>query len=195
MDEFPLDIISQCDESPVPHVLPRSLTPYLQLSACLEERGGSGSYPSRLEYLNPRGIIDILFFQPRAVSEDEAIAVEEEEEEDEEEETPDEGSYSEHNEEEPSGEEEEEEEDEEEKEEGFEWESLGEEADRAEVQEEDPEVVARRREEIAAGKQLLEYVSGSDLPIPYDPTKDPEPPRIDDGDPAAETSSALARRR
>ncbi|GBG76860.1 hypothetical protein CBR_g23075 [Chara braunii] len=196
INDLPLNIISQCDEIPVPHVLLWRLTPYLQWSACLEERGGGGSYPSRSKYLNPRGIIDILFFHPWAVSEDEAIAVEEEEEEDEEEETPEEGSYSEQNEEKPgSEEEEEEEEDREEEEEGSEWESLGEEVDRAEVQEEDYEVVVWQREEIAVGKQSLEYASGADLPIPDDPTKDPEPPRIDDEDTAVETSSAPARRR
>ncbi|GBG75202.1 hypothetical protein CBR_g19715 [Chara braunii] len=181
IDDLPLDIISQCDESPVPHVLPRRLTPYLQWSACLEERGGGGSDPSRSEYLNPEGIMDIFFFQPRAVSEDEVIAVEEEEEEDEEEETPEEGSYNEHSEEE-SGSEEEEEEEQEEEEEESEWDSLGEEVDRAEVQEEDPEVVAWWREEIAVGKQPQEYASGVDLPIPNDPTKDPKPPKNDDGD-------------
>ncbi|GBG71030.1 hypothetical protein CBR_g8329 [Chara braunii] len=195
IDDLPLDIISQCDESPVPHVLPRRLTQYLQWSACLEERGGGGNYPLRSEYQNPRGIIDILFFQPRALSEGEAITVEEEEEEDEEDETSEERSYFEHSEEKPSGEEEEEEENQEEEEEGFEWESLGEEAGRAEVQEEDPEVVAWPREEITVGKQPLEYASGADLPIPDDPTRDPEPPKDGNGDPSAETSSAQARRR
>ncbi|GBG80545.1 hypothetical protein CBR_g31005 [Chara braunii] len=63
-----------------------------------------------------------------------------------------------------------------------------------ETPEEDPEA-ARRREEIAVRKQPLELASGVDLPIPNDPAKDPEPPKNDDGDLAAETSSAPARRR
>ncbi|GBG71555.1 hypothetical protein CBR_g8973 [Chara braunii] len=198
-DDLPLDIVSQCDESPVPHVLSRTLTPYLQWSACLEELAGNNNPPSQQPYLDPQGIIDIAFFQPQTPSEDEAITLEEEEEEDEEagdeeeeEETPEEGSYSEHSEGEQSDEEEEEKEDQLEEEEESEWETLGEETDRAEPHEEDPEAV-RRREEIAVGKQPLEFASGVDLPIPNDPAKDPEPPKNDDGDLATETSSAPAR--
>ncbi|GBG67990.1 hypothetical protein CBR_g1109 [Chara braunii] len=129
--------------------------------------------------------------QERAVAEE--AEVEDGSEEDTSEE---EGSYSEYSEEEPGEEEEEEEEEEDqlEEEEGSKWETLGEEADRAEVHEEDPETAARRREEIAARKQPLEYASCADLPIPNDPTNDPEPPKNDDGDLAAETSSAPARR-
>ncbi|GBG61174.1 hypothetical protein CBR_g19250 [Chara braunii] len=200
-DDLPLDIVSQCDESPVSHILSRTLTPYLQWSACLEELAGNNNPPSQQQYLDPRGIIDLAFFQPRTASKDEAITLEEEDEEgsDEEdgEETPEEGSYNEHNEGEQSEEEEEEEEEEEdqlEEEEESEWETLGEEADRAEPYKEDPEA-ARRREEIAAGKQPLEFVSEVDLSIPNDPTKDPEPPKGDYGDLGAGTSSAPARRR
>ncbi|GBG90202.1 hypothetical protein CBR_g50383 [Chara braunii] len=196
VDDLPLDIVSQCDESPVPHILSPTLTPYLQWSACLEEHIGNNNPPSQRQYLDPREIIDLAFFQPRTASEDEALTPEEEEEEgveegdEEEEETSEEpGSYSEYSEEEPGEEEEEEEEEEE-----SEWETLGEEPDRAETQEEDPEA-ARRREEIAARKQPLEFASGVDLPIPNDPAKHPEPPKNDDGDLAAETSSAPARRR
>ncbi|GBG72998.1 hypothetical protein CBR_g12717 [Chara braunii] len=190
--DLPLDIISQCDESPVPHVLPRRLTSYLQWSACLEDRTGGGSYPSRAEYLNPRGIIDVLFFSSRTAVEERAVAEEAEVEDESEEEISEEaGSYNEYNKEElGEGEEEEEEEDQEESE----WEALGEEADRAEPQEEDPEA-ERRREEIAVRKQPLEFVNGVELPISNDPTKDPEPPKNDDGDPTAETSSAPACRR
>ncbi|GBG70162.1 hypothetical protein CBR_g6293 [Chara braunii] len=151
VDDLPLDIISQCDESRVPHILSRRLTPYLQWSACLEDRTRGGSYPSRVEYLNPQGIIDVLFFQTRTTVEEEAEVEDESEEETSEEE----GSYSEYNEEESRAESEEEEEDQLEEEEGFEWETLGEEADRAEAQEEDPEAAARRRgdrdQEAAAG--------------------------------------------
>ncbi|GBG69357.1 hypothetical protein CBR_g4051 [Chara braunii] len=285
--DLPLNIISQCDESPVPHVFSRALTPYLQWSACLEELAGNNNPPSQQPYLDPRGIIDLAFFQPRTASEDEAITLEEEEEEDEEggdeeeeeetstadhagahdspraagwrspsryhfpwsacleelagnnnppsqqpcldprgiidlaffqpqtasedeaitleeeeeeeedeeggdeeeeEETLEEGSYSEHNEGEQSDGEEEEDEVEEEE---SEWETQGEEAEGAE---EDPEA-ARKREEIAAGKQQLEYASEANLPISNDPAKDPEPPKPKDGDLAAETSRAPARRR
>ncbi|GBG71493.1 hypothetical protein CBR_g8909 [Chara braunii] len=204
VDDLSPDIISQCDKSPVPHVLSRTLTPYLQWSACLEEQGGNNNPPSQAEYLNPRRIIDISYSQPHTTSEDEVLAEEEEEEEEEEqeneeeddeeeeEETPEEGSYSEHSEGEQS-EEEEEEEDEEQEE--SEWENLGEEASRTEAQEEDPKATTRRREEITVGKQPLEYASGTNLSISDDPTKDPEPPKPEDGDLVAETSSTPARQR
>ncbi|GBG65556.1 hypothetical protein CBR_g51439 [Chara braunii] len=162
-------------------------------SACLEEVAGKNNPPSQQPYLDPQGIINLAFFQHRTASEDEAITPEEEEEmdeeggdEEEEEETPEEGSYNEHNEGEQSDNEEEEDEVEEE---ASEWETLGEEAEAAE---EDPEA-ARKREEIAAGKQQLEYASEVDLPISNDPAKDPEPPKPEDGDLAAETSSAPAK--
>ncbi|GBG84914.1 hypothetical protein CBR_g39375 [Chara braunii] len=198
VDDLSFDIISQCDESPVSYVLSRTLTPYLLWLACLEEQGGNNNPPSQAEYLNPRRIIHISFFQPHTTSEDEVLALEEEEEEneendeEEEKETPEEGSYNEHSEEEQSGEEEEEEDKEQEE---SEWENLGEEASHTEIQEEDPEETARRRGEIAAGKQPLEYASGTDMPTSDDPTKDPKPPKPEDGDLAAETSSAPARRR
>ncbi|GBG78199.1 hypothetical protein CBR_g26232 [Chara braunii] len=200
VDDLRLDIVSRCDESLVPHILSRTLTPYLQWSACLEEQGGDSNPPSQREYLDPRRIIDLSFFQPQTASEEEGLTQEEDEEEneenndeendeEEEEETPEEGSYSEHSE----GEQSEEEENEEQEE--SEWESLGEEVGRTKAQEEDLEVAARRREEIEAGKQPLDYASTADLPISNDPTKDPEPPKPEDGDLATETSSAPARRR
>ncbi|GBG89483.1 hypothetical protein CBR_g49274 [Chara braunii] len=150
VDDLPLDIISQSDESPVPDVFSQALTPYLQWSACLEKLEGNNNPPSQQPYLDPRGIIDLAFFQPRTASEDEEIALEEEEEEgeeegEEEEETPEEGSYSEHTEGEQSDDDEEEEgdeEDDEAEEEESEWETLGEEADRMEGMEEDPETVS-----------------------------------------------------
>ncbi|GBG77767.1 hypothetical protein CBR_g24214 [Chara braunii] len=201
VDDLSLDIISQCDESPVPYVLSQTLSPYLHWSACLEGQEGDNNQPSQVKYLNPRRIIDISFFQPHTTSKDEVLALEEEEEEDdeekeqeeddeeEEEETPEEGSYSEHSEEEQSEKEEEEDQEQEESE----RENSGEEANCTEVQKEDPKATARRREEIAAGKQPLEYASGTDLPISDGPTKDPEPPKPEDGDLATKTSSALAR--
>ncbi|GBG69597.1 hypothetical protein CBR_g4427 [Chara braunii] len=169
VDDLPLDIVSQCDESPVPRVLSRTLTPYLEWSVCLEEQGDNNNPSSQREYLDPRRIIDLAFFQPRTASEDEGLTLEEEEEEGVKE-----------------GDEEEEEE--------SEWETLGEEAECTETKEEDPEA-ARRREEIAVEKQPLEFASGVDLAIPNDPAKDPEPPKNDDGNLAAEISSAAARRR
>ncbi|GBG83390.1 hypothetical protein CBR_g37104 [Chara braunii] len=184
VDDLPLDIISQCDKGPVPHVFSRTLTPYLQWWACLEELAGNNNPPSQQLYLDPRGIIDLTSFQPRTASEDEAITLEEEEDgeggdEEEEEETSEEGSYSEYSEEEPGEEEEEEEEEEDQlEEEESEWETLGEEAERAE---EDPEAV-RKREEITAGKQQLEYASEADLLSADDPAKDLEPPKPEDGD-------------
>ncbi|GBG69927.1 hypothetical protein CBR_g4753 [Chara braunii] len=115
-DDLPLEIVSQSDESPVPHVLTRALIPYLQWSACLEEPGNDCNPPSQRDYLSPREIIDPAYFRDRTATEDEAIAVEEEEEEEGDvgEETPEEGSYSEHSEGEQSEEEEEEQDDEEE---------------------------------------------------------------------------------
>ncbi|GBG92488.1 hypothetical protein CBR_g55693 [Chara braunii] len=182
LDDLPTDIISHHDENLAPHVLSRSLMSYLQWSACLEDRGGRCSYPSRAEYLNPR-------LQPRTASEEEAVEEEVTEEDEEEETSEEEGSYSEYSEEEPGAVSEEEEEEGEESE----WESLGGEADQAEGREEDP-AVAERRKEIAAGKRPLEHSSGTNLPIPEDPTRDPKPPSIEDELPPAETSSAPARR-
>ncbi|GBG60450.1 hypothetical protein CBR_g5624 [Chara braunii] len=153
-DDLPLEIVSHSDESPVPHVLTRTLTSYLQWSACLEEPGN---------YLDSREITDLAFFQDRAASEDEEIAIEEESvdeeeeaaEEDEEEETPEEGSYSEHSEGEQSEKEEEDEGEEEELElEESEWEISAEEAEQANTQAKDPET-ARKRDEIESGKRQL----------------------------------------
>ncbi|GBG58699.1 hypothetical protein CBR_g100 [Chara braunii] len=202
VDDLPLDIVSQSDESPVSHVLTRTLTPYLQWSACLEESGSGRDQPSQRGYLDPRKIIDLAFFQDRTVSENEELAIEEEVEEEEgaaeeeEEETPEEGSYSEHSEGEQSEDEEEEEEDEEEEElelEKSEWKISAEEVKRMDAQTEDLEA-ACKREEIVAGKRQLEFARGANLPISDDPGKDPKPPKPEDGDPAAETSSAPARR-
>ncbi|GBG80954.1 hypothetical protein CBR_g31511 [Chara braunii] len=204
VDNLPLDIVSQGDESPVPRVLTRTLTAYLQWSACLEEPRSKNNPPSQQGYLNPRKIIDIAFFHPRTASEDEELAIEEEEEEEkgdeedgEEEETPKEGSYGEHSEGDQSEEDEEKEEKEEEEDlelEESEWEISAEQAEHTDVQAEDPEA-ARKREEIAAGKRQLKFASGANLPIADDPAKDPEPPKPEDGDPGVETSSAPARRR
>ncbi|GBG82505.1 hypothetical protein CBR_g34882 [Chara braunii] len=195
VDDLSLDIVSQSDESPAPHVLTRTLAPYLQWTACLEEPGSENAPPSQQEYLKPYGIINLAFYAKQDTSE-EAVEGEEEateEEGDSEEETMEEGSYSEHNEGEQSVEEEEEEDDEEE-EDGSEWEALPEEEARTGTKAEDPEA-ARKREEIAAGKRQLEFASGANLRINDDPTRDPEPPKPEDGDPSATTPSASRRRR
>ncbi|GBG77664.1 hypothetical protein CBR_g24110 [Chara braunii] len=195
-DDLPLEIVSQSDESPVPHVLTRTLTPYLQWSACLEEPRSSSNPPSQRDYLNPREIIDLPVFQDRAASEDKEIAIKEEEatEEDEEEETPEEGSYSEHSEGEQSDEKEEDEEEEEDLElEESEWEISAEEAEQTNTRAEDPEA-AHKRDEITAEKRQLEFASAANLSITDDPARDPEPPKPEDGE-QAETWSAPAGRR
>ncbi|GBG81435.1 hypothetical protein CBR_g32112 [Chara braunii] len=214
-DDLPLDIIAQDDEHPVPHVLSRTLTPYLQWSACVEgavER----ILPSQQQYLAPRTARDPDFFRYPTAEQFAAIREEEEEEEStgsdegedaqeergdsdevlgEEDETPEEGSYSEHSEGEQSEEEKDEEEEEEREDEpaGSEWEAVPEEALRTGTEAEDPEA-ARKREEIAVGKEL-ELASATSLQIHDDPNRDPEPPRPKDGDLAATTPTPSARRR
>ncbi|GBG71267.1 hypothetical protein CBR_g8688 [Chara braunii] len=178
-----VEILSKDDDSPAPHVLTRTLDPYLQWSVCLEEPGDEDSLPSRQEYLKPYGIIDHAFY-PKA----EEVVIEEEESDDDEE-TSEEGSYSEYSEGEQSEEEEEEEE-----ETGSEWEALPEEATRIGTEAEDPEA-ARKQKEIATGKRQLEFASGASLRIGNDPTRDPEPSKPEDGDPAAATPSPSWRRR
>ncbi|GBG93087.1 hypothetical protein CBR_g58772 [Chara braunii] len=182
-DDLSPDIYSQSDDNPAPHVLERSLDPYLQWTACLEEPRDIHTLPSRQEYLKPYDIIPHAFY-PRA----EEVVIDGDEEEDEDEETSEEGSYSEYSEGELSEEEEEEEEI------GSEWEALPEEATSTGTEVEDPEE-ARKREEIATGKRQLEFASETSLRIGNDPTRDPEPPKPEDGDPAAATSSTVRRRR
>ncbi|GBG70242.1 hypothetical protein CBR_g6370 [Chara braunii] len=171
-------------------------------SACLEKPGNDRNPPSQWDYLSPREIIDPAYFRDRTATEDEVIAAEEEaaeeeeEGEDDEEKTPEEGSYSEHSEgeqseeeeeeEEQSPEEEEEEEDQEELEE-LEWEGFEEEV-RAEAR---AHAQAQKKEEIATEKRQLEFASAAGPPT----IDDPEPPKPEHGDPAAETSAAAARRR
>ncbi|GBG70241.1 hypothetical protein CBR_g6369 [Chara braunii] len=191
-DDLPLNIVSQSDDSPAPHVITRALTPYLQWTACLEEPGSDSTLPSRQEYLKPYEIIDRAFY-PREP--EEVLQETTEEEGDADEETSEEGSYSEYSEGEQSEEEEglEEEEDEEE-EAGSEWEDLTEEVARTGTEPEDPET-ARRREEIAAEENQLEIASGAGLCINDDPTRDPEPPEPKDGGSATAAPSTSQRRR
>ncbi|GBG70938.1 hypothetical protein CBR_g8239 [Chara braunii] len=180
LDDLLIDIVSHCDESPAPHILLRTLTPYLQWSACLEGGEDNSSYPSHGNYLNPAGIVDLLFVDRTSEEEEE-----EEAEGDESEDTPEEDEYySEHSEHESGAISEEEEDDE----------SKEEEAGQVGTQEEDPAATERRRAEIAEGKCTLEQTEGTDLPIPDDPTRDPEPPIEEDERCAAETSSASTRR-
>ncbi|GBG80276.1 hypothetical protein CBR_g30643 [Chara braunii] len=183
LDDLPIDIVLHCDENPAPRILPRTLTPYLQWSACLEGGEDNYSYPSHGNYLNPTGIVDLLFVD-RTSEEEKEEEDEEEEEGDESEDTPEEDEYySEHSEYESGAISEEEEE-----------ESEEEEAGQVRTQEEDPAATERRRAEIAKGKRTSEQAAGTDLPIPDDPTRDPEPPTEEDECCAAETSSAPTRR-
>ncbi|GBG88597.1 hypothetical protein CBR_g48127 [Chara braunii] len=184
-DDLSPDIYFQSGNSPAPYIFERSLDPYLQWTSCLEEPRDEDTLPSRQEYLKPYEIIPHAFY-PRA--EEVVIDDDDEEEEDDYEETSEEGSYSEHSEGEMSEEEEEEEGI------GFEWETPPEEATRTGMEAEDPEA-ARKREEIASGKRQLEFASEASMRIGSDPTRDPEPPRPVDGDPAAATSSTARRRR
>ncbi|GBG70471.1 hypothetical protein CBR_g6600 [Chara braunii] len=182
-DDLSPDIYSQSDDSPAPYIFERSLNPYLQWTACLEKPRDEDTLPSRQEYLKPYDIIPHAFY-PRA----EEVVIDDDDEEDEDEETSEEGSYSEHSEGELSEGEEEEEET------GSEWEALPEEATRTGTEADDPEA-ARKREEIATGKRQLEFASQASLRIGNDPTRDPEPPKPEDGDPATATSSTARRRR
>ncbi|GBG91744.1 hypothetical protein CBR_g53558 [Chara braunii] len=183
-DDLLPDIYSQSDDSPAPYILERSLDPYLQWTACLEEPRDEDTLPSRQEYLKPYDIIPHAFY-PKA----EEVVIDDDDEEDDNEETSEEGRYSEYSE----GELSEEEEEEEGEETGSEWEALPEKAARTGTEAEDPEA-ARRREEIATGKRQLKFASGASLRIGNDPTRDPEPPKPQDGDPAAATSSTAQRR-
>ncbi|GBG60591.1 hypothetical protein CBR_g8612 [Chara braunii] len=216
VDDLPLYISSQDDEHPIPHVLSRTLTPYLQWSASLE--GATERIPpSQQQYLDPRTIRDLAFFRNPTAEQCAVIREEEEEEEStgsdededgleaggnsneelgEEDETPEEGSYSEHSEGEQSEEEEEDEEGEEEHDKepvGSEWEAVPEEAMCMGTEAEDPET-ARKREEIAVGKEL-ELANATSLQTPDDPNRDPEPPRPEDGDLTATTPTPSTRQR
>ncbi|GBG92261.1 hypothetical protein CBR_g55030 [Chara braunii] len=199
-DDLPLEIVSQSDNSPVPHVLTRTLTPYLQWSACLEEPGSGRNPPSQRDYLSPYEIVDLAFFQDRTASENEEVEIAEEEErsekeeaeeEDAEEETPEEGSYSEHSEGEQSPEDDEGEEEDQEELDESEWEGFEEEV-RAEAR---AQAQAQKREDIAAGKRQLDFASAANQQLTNDPARDPESPKPEDGDPTVETSAAPARRR
>ncbi|GBG74706.1 hypothetical protein CBR_g19111 [Chara braunii] len=179
-DDLSPDIYFQSDNSPAPYIFERSLDPYLQWTSCLEEPRDEDTLPLRQEYLKPYEIIPYAFY-PRA---EEVVIDDDDEENDDDEKTSEEGSYSEHSEGELSEEEEEEE--------GTrsEWEAPPKEA--AGTEAEDPEA-PRKREEIASEKRQLELASKASLRIGSDPTRDQEPPRPEDGDPAAATLSTARR--
>ncbi|GBG93101.1 hypothetical protein CBR_g58849 [Chara braunii] len=182
-DDLWPDIYFQSDNSPASYIFERSLDSYLQWTSCLEEPRDEDTLPSRQEYLKPYEIIPYAFY-PRA--EEVVIDDNDDEEENDDEETSEEGSYSEHSEGKLS--------EEEEGGTGSEWDAPPEEATRTGTEAEDPEA-ARKREEIASGKRQLEFASEASLRIGSDPTRDPEPLRPEDGNPAAATSSTAQRRR
>ncbi|GBG68796.1 hypothetical protein CBR_g3336 [Chara braunii] len=136
-DDLSPDIVSQGDDNPAPHVLTRSLDPYLQWTMCLEEPRDEETLLSWQEYLKPYDTIPHAFY-PKA----EEVMIDDDERDDDEE-TLEEGSYNEYSEGELS---EEEEEEEEEEETGSKWEALPEEAARTGTEAEDPEAASRREE-------------------------------------------------
>ncbi|GBG91048.1 hypothetical protein CBR_g51782 [Chara braunii] len=173
-DDLSPDIYFQSDNSPAPYIFERSLDPYLQWTSCLEEPRDEDTLPSRQKYLKPYKIP--YAFYPRA--EEVVINDNDDEEEGDDKETSEEGSYNEHSEGELSEEEEEEA--------GSEREAPPEEATRTGTEAEDREA-ARKREEIASGKRQLEFASKASLRVGNDPTRGPEPPKPEDGDPATTT--------
>ncbi|GBG91678.1 hypothetical protein CBR_g53491 [Chara braunii] len=77
-NELPLDIVSQSDEEPVPHVLSKTLAPSLQWSACIEERWEDDHFPSRNEYLDVHSLTNPRFFRQPTTFEWAALRAEEE---------------------------------------------------------------------------------------------------------------------
>ncbi|GBG64988.1 hypothetical protein CBR_g48737 [Chara braunii] len=75
-DDLDVNIVSQVDPRLVPHVTSRTLSPYLQWSACVEGFP-SRILPSRLDYLDPRNIVDPAFYRPPYEDELEEIIREE----------------------------------------------------------------------------------------------------------------------
>ncbi|GBG80177.1 hypothetical protein CBR_g30543 [Chara braunii] len=210
-DELPLDIVSQSDEEPVPHVLSRTLAPSLQWSACIEERWADGRFPSRSEYLDVHSLTNPCFFRQPTAFEWAALRAEEEAEEESEGELRREAGeaaarLAEDEEEEREAEEEEEEaegetsEGEEEDEDDDEGVESGEDdreparddelewVPKPDHQEENPEAAAQHKKEVVEGKRPMID------PTPNDPSKDPEPPKPEQGVLVATTSSAATTR-
>ncbi|GBG62662.1 hypothetical protein CBR_g31681 [Chara braunii] len=166
-DDLDISIVSQVDLRLVPHVTSRTLSPYLQWSACVEGFP-SRIPPSRLDYLDPRDIVDPAFYRPPYADELEEIICEElaEESSEEEEENPseDEG--------EPA-----------QQQEGEEDELLQTENEEEEEEEDSEQGSGDDNDEEHADKDpQLEIASVADLPISNDPTLDPKPPQPGDGD-------------
>ncbi|GBG81117.1 hypothetical protein CBR_g31793 [Chara braunii] len=153
-DDLDVSITSQDDARLVPHITSRTLLPYLQWSACVEGFP-SRIPPSRLDYLDPRDILDPAFYRPPYENElDEIVREELAEESSEEEEDQNEGEG------EPAEQGESEEDEENEGEEG-----TGEESSEQGSGDESTTTTA------PAGD-----CAGADRKISNDPTIDPEPP-------------------
>ncbi|GBG82108.1 hypothetical protein CBR_g34389 [Chara braunii] len=177
-DHLDVSIVSQVDPRLVPHVTSRTLSPYLQWSACVEGFP-SRIPPSRLDYLDPRNIVDPAFYRPPCEDELEEIIREElaEESSEEEEENPneDEGEPAQH-----QG--------------GAEDELLQTESEEEAEEEDNEQGSGDDNDEEKANKDpQLKIVPVADLPISNDPTLDPEPPQPDDGH-VAQVAGPSARR-
>ncbi|GBG86781.1 hypothetical protein CBR_g42065 [Chara braunii] len=224
-DELPLDIVSQSDEEPVPHVLSRTLAPSLQWSACIEERWADCRFPSRSKYLDVHSLTNPRVFRQPTALEWAALRAEEEAEEESEGELRREAGeaaarLAEDEEEEREAEEEEAEgETLEEEEEAYSEHSEGEQSDEEEDEDDDEGVESGEDDREPALDDKLEWVPKPDHreenpeavaqhkkdvaegkqpvidPTPNDPSKDPEPPKPEHGDLAATTSSAGTTRR
>ncbi|GBG89925.1 hypothetical protein CBR_g49775 [Chara braunii] len=180
-DHLDVSIVSQVDPRLVPHVTSRTQSPYLQWSACVEDFP-SKIPPSRLDYLDPRDIVDLAFYRPPYEDEVEVRKeiihkelAEESSEEEEEDLNEDEG--------EPA-----------QQQEGDEDELLQTESEE-EAEEEDSEQGSGddNDEEQANEDPQLEIAPVADLPISNDPMLDPEPPQPDDGH-VAQVAGSSARR-
>ncbi|GBG61222.1 hypothetical protein CBR_g19755 [Chara braunii] len=165
-DHLYVSIVSQVDPRLVPHVTSRTLSPYLQWSACVEGFP-SRIPPSRLDYLDPRNIVDPAFYRPPCEDELEEIILkelaEESSEEEEENLNEDEGEPAHHQ--------------------GGDEDELLQTESEEEAEEEDSEQGSGddNDEEHANEDPQLEIAPVADLPISNDPTLDLEPPQLDDG--------------
>ncbi|GBG89488.1 hypothetical protein CBR_g49279 [Chara braunii] len=165
-DHLDVSIVSQVDPRLVPHVTSRTLSPYLQWSACVEGFP-SRIPPSQLDYLDPRDIVDPAFYRPPYEDEVEEIIreelAEESSEEEEENLNEDEG--------EPA-----------QQQEGDEDELLQTESEEEAEEEDSKQGSGDDNDEQQANEDpQLEIAPVADLPISNDPTLDPEPPQPDDG--------------
>ncbi|GBG92928.1 hypothetical protein CBR_g57792 [Chara braunii] len=193
-DELDLSIIAHEDERLAPHVTERTLLPYLQWSACVEDVPQRVP-PSRLEYFDPRGIIDDAFFHPPLPEElEEQIreelveeSSEEEPSESEEEEEEESEGYRSH----ASDDDDDPDEPQQAEEEISEEESAAEGSDSNDSDER--EQVLEEEEEQTSKKSQLEVVSGVELHVGNDPTRDPKEPRPEDGHDTALAGPSVRR--